>query len=248
MKRQQKSLLSKETVDREALTHSFLNIKPRFYKGLRRLKYINYKLLVSGIACITFLGYYPTFTLRLPPIQHSTVHAQEEQKHEIVSAAFPEPVSLPHPGYLSTKFSSYHPGIDIATGLGMPIHPITAGVVEEVNFGLFGYGNHIIISHNGGFKSMYAHLGKIYVKKGQPVSPDNIIGEVGMTGHTSGPHTHLEISYNSKNIDPLTILPALSDYPKPEYLTPIANTEQPIKKRAETDSTALRKTLTPDFQ
>lgn len=236
MNSQIQSLLSKESVDREALTHSVLNIKPRFSKRLWRLTNISYRLILASIACLIFLGYY------------STVHAQEEQKHQVSSAAFSQPVNLPHPGYLSTRFSAYHPGVDIAAGLGMPIHAITSGTVEEVNFGIFGYGNHIIISHNDGFKSMYAHIGKMYVIKGQAITTDTILGEIGLSGRTSGPHTHLELTHNGRYIDPLTILPELRNYPKPEDLTPIANAQPAVPSKPEVEPTTLSKSLTPNFQ
>ncbi len=158
-------------------------------------------------------GYYPTFGI--PPIKRSFVLANtQEQKGEIISDAFSQPVILPHPGYLSTRFSIFHPGIDIAAGLGMPVHPITAGVVEDTGTDFFGLGKYVVISHEKGYKSKYAHLGKIYVKADQEVTTENILGEVGLTGHTSGPHTHLEVTYNGRYIDPLTILPEIPDMPK----------------------------------
>lgn len=148
-----------------------------------------------------------------PTIKVTKVKASDHQKQEIISLSFPKPVVLPHPGYLSTRFSNWHPGVDIASGIGIHIHPITSGTVEEVNHGLWGYGNHIIISHTGGFKSLYGHMSKIYAKEGQQVTPENILGEVGMSGQTSGPHTHLEITKDGNYIDPLTILPEISDMP-----------------------------------
>lgn len=189
------------------------------------------------------MGYQPTFVFKFPPIEHKPVLAQEEQTDQVISKAFPQPINLPHPGYLSTNFSAYHPGIDIATGLGMPIRPITGGIVEEVNFGFLGYGNHVIVSHSGGFKSMYAHMGKIYVKKNQTLDAANLLGEVGMTGHTSGPHTHLEITYNGQFINPLTILPEIPNFPQPQFLTPVADSSnaKPVEE------SNLRKTLKPDF-
>lgn len=159
------------------------------------------------------LGYYPNFGI--PPVKHSKVHAQvvQEQKEEIIAASFSKPLILPHPGFLSTGFSNYHPGIDIASGLGMPAHPITDGEVIEAGFNIWGLGNNVEISHENGFKSKYAHMGKIYVKVGQKVSSENIIGEVGLTGHTSGPHTHLEITKDGAYIDPMTLLPELPPMP-----------------------------------
>lgn len=165
---------------------------------------------------LTFLGYYPTFSI--PPIKRSFVSAQvPEQRGEIISSSFSKPLILPHPGYLSTRFSKSHKGVDIATGLGMPIHPIIDGVVEEVGRDIFGLGNYVSLVHENGFKSKYAHMGKIYVKKGTQVSSENTLGEVGLTGHTSGPHTHLEITLNGEYIDPQKLLPEIPDTPK-DYL------------------------------
>lgn len=152
--------------------------------------------------------------LAFPPIKRSIAAAEANiQIDQILIATFPQPVILPHPGYLSSRFSSWHPGIDIASGLGMPIHPITEGVVESINYGFWGYGNHVIVSHANNFKSLYAHMGKVFVRVNQQVTSADYLGEVGLTGYTSGPHTHLEISYQHKNIDPLTILPPISDMP-----------------------------------
>ena len=169
---------------------------------------------LSGIFLIVFLlsGYYPT--LGIPPAKLSYVLAEtQEQKGEIISDSFPQPVALPHPGYLSTRFSIFHPGIDIAAGLGMPIHPITEGIVEQTGTDFFGLGHYVVISHEKNYQSKYAHLGKIYAKVGEKVTPDSIIGEVGLTGRTSGPHTHLEVTYNGKYINPQTILPEIPAMP-----------------------------------
>lgn len=158
--------------------------------------------------CLNLLGYYPAFAI--PPIKRSTVQAQiVEQKGEVISASFSKPLILPHPGYLSTKFSKEHPGIDIASGLGMPIHPIIDGIVEETGRDFFGLGNYVTVTHENNLKSKYAHMGKIYVKAGQIVSSENMLGEVGVTGYTSGPHTHLEVTLNGNFIDPAKILPEI---------------------------------------
>ncbi len=165
---------------------------------------------------MTFLGYYPTFAI--PPLKYSQIEASykttgQEQKAEIIAQSFSKPLILPHPGYLSTRFTSWHPGIDVATGLGMPIHPIIDGKVLEVSRDFFGLGNYVVVTHEKGFQSKYCHMGKIYVKAGDKVTSENILGEVGLTGHTSGPHTHLEITQNGKYVDPQALLPELPDMP-----------------------------------
>lgn len=186
------------------------------------------KLVLGGILVFFLLGYQPS--LSFPPLKQSTVRAQiNEQTQKIQAKSIPFVASLPHPGYLSTRFSFFHPGIDIATGLGMPIHPITKGVVLDTGFNFWGLGLTVSLNHGNGYHSLYAHLGKIYVQKGQTVDVSDILGEVGLTGNTSGPHTHLEISKDGKNFDPQTILPYLSELPKPEYLTPVAKAT-PVKK------------------
>lgn len=176
-------------------------------------------VLLAIIFSIFFslLGYYPSFSI--PPVKRSEVFAEaQEEKGEVVSLSFSKPLNLPHPGYLSTHFSSWHPGIDIAAGLGMPIHSITDGEVSSVGRDIFGLGNYVEIAHENNFKSKYAHMGKIYVKAGQKVTSENTLGEVGLTGHTSGPHTHLEITVNGNFVDPIKLLPEISDMPKEEFL------------------------------
>ncbi len=182
------------------------------------------------------MGYQPAFTF--PPVKKVIVSADEQQQ-QITAENLPQPINLPHPGYLSTRFSSFHKAVDIAAGLGMPIYPITSGVVEEVNFSFWGLGNHVVISHSSGFKSTYGHMGRVFVKGGQQVSPSNIIGEVGLTGATSGPHTHLEVTFNGEYIDPQTILPQIPNFPREEDFKPVGGS-----KPKKTD---LKKTLIPDF-
>lgn len=156
----------------------------------------------------SFAGYYPTF--RFPPIKRAIVKAStQEQRGEIIANSFSKPLILPHPGYLSTRFSTWHTGIDIAIGLGMPIHPILNGEIIQVSRDFFGLGNFVEVQHENGFRSKYGHMGKIYVKTGDKITQENMLGEVGLTGHTSGPHTHLEITHNGDYVDPQTLLPEI---------------------------------------
>ena len=166
--------------------------------------------LVGILTFFTFAGYYPTFGM--PPIKRSQVLAvQMQESGEVIPQTFSKPLILPHPGYLSTRFSNYHPGIDIAAGLGMPIHPIIDGVVSEVSRDFFGLGNYVQVTHENGFKSKYAHMGRIFVKVGDSVTSESLLGEVGLTGQTSGPHTHLEITLNDQYVDPQKLLPEIAD-------------------------------------
>lgn len=206
LKKQIQNLLPKIVFEGVALTQKISNIKLRFPKGFRQLTIIS-------VILFTLAGYYPTFAI--PPVKRAVAKATvQEQKGEVIAQSFSKPLILPHPGYLSTKFSNWHPGIDIATGLGMPIHPIIDGEVLIVGRDLFGLGNYIVVSHENGFQSKYGHMGKIYVKTGQRITSENTLGEVGLTGNTSGPHTHLEITRNGNYVDPQALLPEIPDMPQ----------------------------------
>lgn len=205
MKSQSKNLLPKIISERDALNSKLSKIKLRF---LNRFT----KLAIFFFFSFTLLGYYPTFSI--PPVRHSVVQASaDEQRGEIIANNFSKPPVLPHPGYLSTRFSSWHPGLDIATGLGMPIHPIIDGEILQVGRDFWGLGNFVEVGHQNGFKSKYAHMGRIFVKVGDKVTGENTLGEVGLTGHTSGPHTHLEVTLNGNYVNPQTMLPEIPDMP-----------------------------------
>lgn len=205
LKVQNTNLLSKIIFNRVALIWKLSKIK-------RRLPQRFIQLVIVFLVMLSLLGYYPT--LAIPPIRQSRVQAAPlEQKGEVIANSFSKPLILPHPGYLSTRFYSYHPGIDIATGLGMPIHPIIDGEVAQTGTDLFGLGHFVVVNHENGFQSKYGHMGKIYVKTGDKVTQENILGEVGLTGHTSGPHTHLEVTLNGKFVDPQALLPDVPPMP-----------------------------------
>lgn len=116
--------------------------------------------------------------------------------------------------YMSQGFHSYHPGIDLASEIGDPIKPIMTGTVEQAGRTYDGYGNMILIDHGNGLESLYAHLSKIEVKIGDIVNMNTIIGLVGITGHTTGPHLHLEIHQDGVPVNPLSYLPSLTKVPR----------------------------------
>ncbi|MDN4608916.1 peptidoglycan DD-metalloendopeptidase family protein [Sporosarcina highlanderae] len=112
-------------------------------------------------------------------------------------------------GYVSSqmgkRWGRVHQGIDIARPSSRSIFAADNGVVTSV--GRHGtYGNRIIISHNNGYKTLYAHLAKIDVKVGQTVPKGTRIGVMGSTGRSTGMHLHFEVFKNGSNINPLTVL------------------------------------------
>jgi murein DD-endopeptidase MepM/ murein hydrolase activator NlpD len=116
-------------------------------------------------------------------------------------------VKVPLRNYeISQKFWGLHSGIDMRAPLGEEITPIMSGRVKKAEKNWFGYGNMIIVTHSPEYESLYAHMSKIRVVVGQEVSQDTVLGEVGSTGRSTGPHLHLEITENGKYINPAPIL------------------------------------------
>ena len=104
-----------------------------------------------------------------------------------------------HPIYKTMKF---HAGMDFTGAIGTPIYATGNGLVVESQFDK-GYGRHVIIDHGFSYKTMYAHMEKIVVKKGQTVKRGDVIGYLGNTGLSTGPHLHYEVRKNEKPVDPI---------------------------------------------
>lgn len=110
---------------------------------------------------------------------------------------------------ISQSFRGGHPGMDLTALLGTPVYPVADGTVAWTSFLSYGYGNHILINNNNQIQSLYAHLSKILVRPGEPVTKKTQIGQVGSTGWATGNHVHLEVYQNSVAINPEDILPEL---------------------------------------
>ena len=102
-----------------------------------------------------------------------------------------------------------HKGVDLSAPQGTPTLATLPGVVSRVAFEAKGYGHYVIIQHEQGLESRYAHHSEVNVKKGERLERGARVGEVGNTGRSSGPHLHFELRYKGKPIDPLLYLPAL---------------------------------------
>jgi len=103
---------------------------------------------------------------------------------------------------VSTRFGRGHAGVDFRANLGSDVFPITSGVVEKIVHSVYGYGRRVIVRHNDGLESLYAHMGLITVEEGEMVTEKTKLGEVGMTGWTTGPHIHLELYRDGVPINP----------------------------------------------
>ncbi|MFA6306463.1 MAG: M23 family metallopeptidase [Patescibacteria group bacterium] len=106
---------------------------------------------------------------------------------------------------ITQYFSWRHHAVDIANKTGTPIYACDTGVVEVAGWGT-GYGNQIVVDHGGGRKSRYGHLSKFYVKKGEAVKKGEVIGLMGSTGNSTGPHLHFEYIINGIKYNPLNYL------------------------------------------
>ncbi len=123
--------------------------------------------------------------------------------------------SMPCPGEISSPFgerehpvngeSNFHNGIDIAVDAGTEIKAIEDGIIQKSTYNQYS-GNFVVIEHQDGYTSSYAHLRECKVTEGQSVKKGDIIGKSGSTGIATGPHLHMEIRKNSEPVNPLEMI------------------------------------------
>jgi len=104
------------------------------------------------------------------------------------------------PVYKTVKL---HNGLDFAAPQGTPIYATANGTVRVAANTGTGYGNHVVINHGYGYETLYGHMFRIKVKAGQKVKRGEIIGWVGSTGKSTGPHCHYEVNKNGRHLDPV---------------------------------------------
>lgn len=105
----------------------------------------------------------------------------------------------------STGKRTFHGGLDMAASQGTPVYPALDGKVTAVGFNST-YGNYVIISHHSGYKTLYAHMSTVNCKKGNFVYTNTMIGRVGSTGMSTGPHLHFTVYKNGKTVNPSLLL------------------------------------------
>ena len=104
-----------------------------------------------------------------------------------------------HPIYGIAKM---HNGLDFSATQGTPVYATGDGVVKVAEFGS-GFGNNIVINHGYGYETLYGHLVRMKVRPGKRVKRGEIIGWVGSTGASTGPHCHYEVHINGRPVDPV---------------------------------------------
>jgi len=141
---------------------------------------------------------------------------KESANSEFVGGSYGWPVpgfnhiSSPYGWRILYGQKDFHTGIDIAGGgrviYGANVVASLAGTVQTTVYGSRGYGYYIIVDHGGNNKTLYGHLSAIYVTPGQSVAQGDVIGAVGSTGNSTGPHLHFEIRQNGQKVDPAPLL------------------------------------------
>ena len=107
-----------------------------------------------------------------------------------------------HPIYKTRKM---HKGVDMSCKRGVPVYATGDAIVQMTDEGMRrrGYGRQILLNHEFGYQTRYAHLNKILVKEGERVTREQLIGEVGSTGGSTGPHLHYEVIYMGRHVNPV---------------------------------------------
>ncbi|PCH69339.1 MAG: peptidase M23 [Bacteroidetes bacterium] len=126
-----------------------------------------------------------------------------------------------HPIYKTRKF---HMGMDFTAPTGTDIYATGNGRVEKIKWSRRGYGNHVIIDHGYGYKTLYAHMVKINVRRGQRIKRGQIIGFVGNTGTSVGPHIHYEVIKDGKRVNPINFY--FNDLSPEEYVQIIEHSDR----------------------
>ena len=101
------------------------------------------------------------------------------------------------------KTSEFHPGLDFTANVGTEIYATGDGTVITADAVMQGYGNHVVINHGFGYQTLYGHMSKIKVRAGQKVKRGELIGWVGSTGRSTGPHVHYEVIKNGEKVNPI---------------------------------------------
>jgi len=136
-----------------------------------------------------------------------------------------------HFGFRSDPFThrlTMHYGIDFTGSIGTPVHATGDGIVIEAEYSFNGYGKQVVVDHGFGYKTRYAHLSKVDVKPGDKVKRGEIVGLLGNTGRSTGPHLHYEVMLRNSSIDPLNYFDdmTIEDYDKMVKYATVGKTER----------------------
>lgn len=178
----------------------------RFFRRLFEAKGVK-RLVGTNLALMLVLGsFVPGEKVQIQP-EETIIPKADVTVSTVTDRIIQYPVLE---GYVSQGYSIFHPALDLAAPKGTEVRPIKDGVIEDISKSRVGYGNAMIVDHGSGIVSLYAHLSKINVSKGDKVTVLDTIGNVGTTGHATGPHLHIEVRKNGIPINPFAVLPSLA--------------------------------------
>jgi murein DD-endopeptidase MepM/ murein hydrolase activator NlpD len=118
--------------------------------------------------------------------------------------SFARPIAAAVGDGFGPRDNRFHPGLDFPAPIGTPVFAARSGTVTWAGWRPGGYGNLVSVAHGGGVRTMYAHLSAITVTRGQRVATGALLGRVGSTGFSTGPHLHFEERLRGAAIDPAT--------------------------------------------
>lgn len=101
------------------------------------------------------------------------------------------------------KVPKFHAGLDFTAPVGTPIYATADGVVTDAGYNEGGYGNRVVVNHGFGYETLYGHMYRIKARVGQKIKRGEVIGYVGSTGKSTGPHCHYEVHRNTNPVDPV---------------------------------------------
>lgn len=104
----------------------------------------------------------------------------------------------------------FHTGLDLAAPSGTPVRAAAAGVVRVAESPV-GYGLHVVVHHGFGLVTLYGHLAAVTVHSGESVDAGSVVGDVGSSGTSTGPHLHFEVCRDGRAVDPTPWLPAVNE-------------------------------------
>lgn len=147
---------------------------------------------------------------------YSRLNFYEKQSVVFLNKLVNMPVGYPYNGPVSSGYGyrtnpfggrsgEFHPGIDFKGQIGDPIYATGNGIVNRCDW-YNGYGNAVLIDHEYGLQTLFGHMSKVNVIQGQVVHAGDLIGFLGTTGRSTGPHVHYEIRKDGDDIDPLPFL------------------------------------------
>ncbi len=141
------------------------------------------------------------------------VHLMKNKEALLAATPAIQPVSNKDLGRIASGFGyridpiyktiKLHAGLDFTGPTGTPIYATADGTVKTASFSNSGYGNHVIINHGYGYETLYGHMSKIKSRNGHKVKRGEVIGYIGSTGKSTGPHLHYEVRKNGQKIDPV---------------------------------------------